>query len=233
MSALTKKQQDIEKQFDFKVIYPVGEALEIIKKSSYVRFNASVDIAVSLNIDPKKTDQVVKGSLVLPHGTGKNVTVAVICNKENGDKAKNANADFIGNDDIIEKIISNNFPKFDILITEPSLMPKVMSKIGRIIGPKGLMPSLVNNTVTTDIATSVKEAKMGRIKFKTDKYGIVHSSVGKVSFLSSNLQENIKELVTILLSLKPSSAKNPYIKKISLSSTMGRGVFVSVSSVAK
>lgn len=232
MGALTKKQKNVVKQFDFKNVYGLEEAIEVVKKSDFVKFNSSVDVAISLNIDPKKTDQVVKGSLVLPNGIGKTPSVVVICGPDKEEQARNAGADFVGNEDIIEKIKAG-WTSFNVMVTEPSLMAKVASQIGRIIGPKGLMPSPANNTVTTDIATAVKEVKSGRISFRVEKQGIIHTSIGKVSFTTNQLKENFMELVALLVRLKPGSAKTPYLKKVSISSTMGKGVKVLVSSIVK
>ncbi len=209
--------------------YSLGEAASIVKEISTTKFDASVDIAVRLGVDPRKSNQMVRGTVSLPHGTGKDVRVLVLCTPDKEAEATEAGADFVGLDDYLTKI-KNGWTDVDVIITVPSVMGKV-GALGRILGPRGLMPNPKTGTVTMEVGKAVRDVKAGKIDFKVDKYGIVHASVGKTSFEAEKLTENAAELVQSLVKLKPSAAKGTYIKSISLSATMSPGVKVEPKSV--
>ena len=209
--------------------YSLGEAASIVKVISTTKFDASVDIAVRLGVDPRKSNQMVRGTVSLPHGTGKDVRVLVLCTPDKEAEATEAGADFVGLDDYLTKI-KNGWTDVDVIITIPSVMGKV-GALGRILGPRGLMPNPKTGTVTMEVGKAVRDVKAGKIDFKVDKYGIVHASVGKTSFEAEKLTENAAELVQTLVKLKPSAAKGTYIKSISLSATMSPGVKVEPKSV--
>ena len=209
--------------------YSLGEAASIVKVISTTKFDASVDIAVRLGVDPRKSNQMVRGTVSLPHGTGKDVRVLVLCTPDKEAEATEAGADFVGLDDYLTKI-KNGWTDVDVIITVPSVMGKV-GALGRILGPRGLMPNPKTGTVTMEVGKAVRDVKAGKIDFKVDKYGIVHASVGKTSFDAEKLTENAAELVQSLVKLKPSAAKGTYIKSISLSATMSPGVKVEPKSV--
>ncbi len=209
--------------------YSLGEAASIVKGISTTKFDASVDIAVRLGVDPRKSNQMVRGTVSLPHGTGKDVRVLVLCTPDKEAEATEAGADFVGLDDYLTKI-KNGWTDVDVIITIPSVMGKV-GALGRILGPRGLMPNPKTGTVTMEVGKAVRDVKAGKIDFKVDKYGIVHASVGKTSFEAEKLTENAAELVQTLVKLKPSAAKGTYIKSISLSATMSPGVKVEPKSV--
>ena len=214
---------------DLAKTYPLSEACDLVKVISTTKFDASVDIAVRLGVDPRKANQMVRGTVALPHGTGKDMRVLVLCTPDKEDEAKSAGADFVGLDDYIAKI-KDGWTDVDVIITMPSVMGKV-GALGRILGPRGLMPNPKTGTVTPDVGKAVQEVKAGKIDFKVDKYGIVHSAVGKVSFDGSKLKENANELIQTLLRLKPSAAKGTYIKSIAISSTMSAGIQIDTKSV--
>ena len=214
---------------DLAKTYPLSEACDLVKVISTTKFDASVDIAVRLGVDPRKANQMVRGTVALPHGTGKDMRVLVLCTPDKEDEAKAAGADFVGLDDYIAKI-KDGWTDVDVIITMPSVMGKV-GALGRILGPRGLMPNPKTGTVTPDVGKAVQEVKAGKIDFKVDKYGIVHSAVGKVSFDGSKLKENANELIQTLLRLKPSAAKGTYIKSIAISSTMSAGIQIDTKSV--
>src|SRR5512145_513732 len=205
MAKIAKKRKEALAKYDKTKIYPLSEAASVLKTISYTKFDPSVDIDVRLGVDPRKANQMVRGTIVLPHGIGKQVRVLVLCTPDKEDEAKNAGADHVGLDDYIAKI-KGGWTDVDVIITMPSVMPKV-GALGKILGPRGLMPNPKSGTVTMEIGKAVEEVKAGKIDFKVDKYGIVHSSVGKVSFDGDKIRENANELVQQLIKLKPSAAK--------------------------
>jgi len=222
MAKLSKKHKEALAKFDKQKEYSLSEAIQIVKDITYTKFDASVDLSVRLGVDPRKANQMVRGSVTLPHGTGKDVKVLVLCTPDKEDEAKAAGADYVGLDDYIQKI-KGGWTDVDVVITMPSVMPKV-GALGRILGPRGLMPNPKTGTVTMDVGKAVNAAKAGKIDFKVDKFGIIHSAVGKVSFDETKLSENIKALMDTILKLKPSSAKGTYVKSVHLSSTMSPGI---------
>ncbi|HEY9115126.1 MAG TPA: 50S ribosomal protein L1 [Bacteroidales bacterium] len=229
MANLTKKHKEALAKFEKEKQYSLTEAVELVKKITYTKFDASVDVNVRLGVDPRKANQMVRGSVTLPHGTGKTVRVLVLCTPDKEDEAKAAGADHVGLDDYIQKI-KDGWTDVDVVITMPSVMPKV-GGLGRILGPRGLMPNPKTGTVTMDIGDAVTAAKAGKIDFKVDKYGIIHSSVAKVSFDDEKIVENARELLSNIIKLKPTSAKGTYVKSIYLSSTMSPGVLVDPKSI--
>jgi len=230
MSKLTKNRKVSVSKYEKNKIYTLPEAVDIIKSISTTKFDSSVDVDVRLGVDPKKADQMVRGIVTLPHGTGKKIRVLVLCTPDKEEEAKEAGADFVGLDDYIAKI-KGGWTDVDVVITMPSIMPKI-GAIGKILGPRGLMPNPKTGTVTMDVAKAVKEVKGGKIDFKVDKTGIIHSSVGKVSFTSDKLTENAKELLLTIIKLKPASAKGTYVKSVFLSSTMSPGVKIETKSLS-
>ena len=230
MKRIPKKRKEVLAKYDFSKAYSLSDACNLIKEVSSTRFDASVDIAVRLGVDPRKANQMVRGTVALPHGTGKDVRVLVLCTPDKETEAKASGADHVGLDDYIEKI-KGGWTDIDVIITMPSVMGKV-GALGRILGPRGLMPNPKTGTVTMEVGKAVQEVKAGKIDFKVDKYGIVHSSVGKVSFEGNMIRENANELIQTLVKLKPSAAKGTYIKSIYLSSTMSPGVQVDAKSVS-
>ncbi len=229
MAKLTKKHKEGVAKFDKNKLYSLTEAVELVKDISYTSFDASVDVAVRLSVDPKKANQMVRGSVTLPHGTGKEVRVLVLCSPDKEDEAKAAGADYVGLDDFVDKI-KKGWTDVDVVITTPNVMPKV-GALGRVLGPRGLMPNPKTGTVTMDVGKAVEAAKAGKIDFKVDKYGIIHSAVAKLSFDNQKIIENAEELINTIIKLKPSSAKGTYVKSISLSSTMSPGVQIDQKSI--
>ena len=230
MAKLTKKQKEAQSKYDAAKEYSLHQAAEILKDISYTKFDASVDIDVRLGVDPRKADQMVRGVATLPHGTGKTVRVLVLCTPDKENEAKEAGADFVGLDDYIQKI-EQGWTDIDVIITMPSVMAKV-GRLGKVLGPRGLMPNPKSGTVTPDVGKAVREVKAGKIDFKVDKTGIIHTSIGKVSFTPEKLAENAQEIIATLMRLKPSSAKGTYMKTINLSSTMSPGVTIDKGTVA-
>lgn len=230
MAKLTKKQKDALSKFDVNNSYTLSDASSLIKDITYTKFDASVDLDVRLGVDPKKADQMVRGIVTLPHGTGKDVRVLVLCTPDKAQDAKDAGADHVGLDDYIQKI-EGGWLDIDVIITMPTVMAKV-GKLGKILGPRSLMPNPKAGTVTLDVAKAVKDVKAGKIDFKVDKFGIVHTSVGKVSFSPEMILENANEVLQVLAKLKPASAKGTYVRSITLSSTMSPGITIDKSSVA-
>jgi len=228
--AITKNRKDALSKFDTEKVYDLEEASQIVKEITKLKFDSSVDIAVRLGVDPKKANQMVRGTVSLPHGTGKDVKVLVLCTPDKENDAKEAGADFVGLDEYIDKI-KNGWTDVDVIITMPSVMGKV-GALGRILGPRGLMPNPKTGTVTMNISQAVTDVKAGKIDFKVEKNGIIHAAIGKASFESTKIAENAKELVTALLRLKPSSSKGSYVKSIVLSSTMSPGVKVEPKSIS-
>jgi large subunit ribosomal protein L1 len=229
MGRISKKRKEILAKFDIAKAYSLIEACDLVKEISTTKFDASVDICVRLGVDPRKANQMVRGTVSLPHGTGKDVRVLVLCTPDKEAEAIAAGADFVGLDDYIEKI-KGGWTDIDVIITMPSVMGKV-GALGRILGPRSLMPNPKTGTVTMDVAKAVEEVKAGKIDFKVDKYGIIHSSVGKVSFEGNKIRENSMELIQTLIKMKPSSAKGTYIKSVYLSSTMSPGIQIDAKSV--
>jgi len=221
MGKLTKKRKEALSKYDAAQSYSLHQAAEILGTISSTKFDSSVDIDVRLGVDPRKADQMVRGVVTLPHGTGKEVRVLVLCTPDKEAEAKEAGADFVGLDEFIQKI-EQGWTDVDVIITMPSVMAKV-GRLGKILGPRGLMPNPKSGTVTTDVAKAVKEVKAGKIDFKVDKTGIIHTSVGKVSFGPEKLVENAQEVINTLVRLKPSSAKGTYVRSIHLSRTIGPG----------
>ena len=229
MAKMTKKHKEALAKFESNNEYSLSEAVDIVEKISYTKFNASVDLSVRLNVDPRKANQMVRGSVTLPHGTGKDIRVLVLCTPDKEEEAKAAGADHVGLDDYVAKI-KDGWTDIDVVITMPSVMAKV-GALGRILGPRGLMPNPKTGTVTMDIGNAVSAAKAGKIDFKVDKFGIIHSSIGKVKFETEKVLENASVLLNTIIKLKPVSAKGTYIKSIYLSSTMSPGVKVDIKSV--
>ena len=224
MAKLTKRMKAIREKVDANKQYAIDEALGLIKELSSVKFNESIDIAVNLGIDPRKSDQVVRGSTVLPAGSGKDVRVAVFTQGENAEKAKAAGADVVGMEDLAEQIKGGDL-NFDVVIASPDAM-RVVGTLGQVLGPRGLMPNPKVGTVTPDVAGAVKNAKAGQVRYRVDKAGIIHCSVGTVKFDVDSLKQNISALLADLKKAKPAAAKGQYMKKITVSSTMGPGVAV-------
>jgi len=229
MAKLTKKQKEAYTKFDKNAVYSLSDAAGIVKEISTTKFDSSIDVDVRLGVDPRKANQMVRGIVTLPHGTGKTVRVLVLCTPDKEDEAKQAGADFYGLDEYVEKI-KGGWTDVDVIITMPSVMAKV-GALGKILGPRGLMPNPKTGTVTMDIGKAVKEVKAGKIDFKVDKFGIIHASVAKASFDKEKIVENAKELLQTVIKLKPSSSKGTYIKSIYLSSTMSPGIQVEPKSV--
>jgi large subunit ribosomal protein L1 len=229
MKRIPKKRKEVLSKYDLAKAYSLVEACDVVKGISTTKFDASVDIAVRLGVDPRKANQMVRGTVALPHGTGKDVRVLVLCTPDKEAEAKAAGADHVGLDDYIAKI-KGGWTDVDVIITMPAVMGKV-GALGRILGPRGLMPNPKTGTVTMDVAKAVEEVKAGKIDFKVDKHGIIHSSVGKVSFDGDKIRDNAHELILQLIKLKPSAAKGTYIKSIYLSATMSPGVQVDTKSV--
>ena len=229
MSKLTKNQKIALAKIEAGKNYTLPEAAEKVKEVNYAKFNASVDIDVRLGVDPRKANQMVRGVVTLPHGTGKTVRVLVLCNPDAEEAAKAAGADYVGLDEYINKI-KGGWTDVDVIITQPAIMGKI-GALGRILGPRGLMPNPKSGTVTMDVAKAVEDVKRGKIDFKVDKNGIVHSSIGKVSFTPEQMAENAREFIATLIKLKPATAKGTYLKSIYLSSTMSPGVKIDTKSI--
>lgn len=231
MGKLTKNQKLALSKIEPGKAYTLAEAAEKVKETSFEKFDASLDIDVRLGVDPRKADQMVRGVVSLPHGTGKEVRVLVLAAGDAAAAATEAGADFVGLDEYIQKI-KEGWTDVDVIITQPSVMGK-LGPLGRILGPRGLMPNPKSGTVTMDVAKAVKEVKQGKIDFKVDKTGIVHASIGKTSFSAQNMRENAQEFINTLIKLKPATSKGTYIKSIYLSSTMGPGIKVEPKSVSE
>ena len=229
MAKLTKKQKEAIAKFDGSKVYSLEEAVDIVKKITFTKFDASVDIDVRLGVDPRKANQMVRGSVTLPHGTGKTVRVLVLCTPDKEEEAKAAGADYYGLDEYITKI-KGGWTDVEVIITMPSCMPKI-GALGRILGPRGLMPNPKTGTVTMEVGKAVQEAKAGKIDFKVDKFGIIHTSIGKASFSPEAIVDNAKEFVNMVNKLKPVSAKGTYVKSIYISSTMSPGIQVDTKSL--
>jgi large subunit ribosomal protein L1 len=224
MATLTKKRKAAVAKFDATKAYSVADASKIVKDITTTKFDASVDLAIRLGVDPRKANQMVRGTVTLPHGTGKTMRVLALVTPDKEAEARNAGADYVGLDEYIEKI-KGGWTDVDVIITMPSVMGKV-GALGRVLGPRGLMPNPKTGTVTMDVAKAVTESKGGKIDFKVDKAGIIHAAVGKVSFDAAKIAENAGELLQTIIKLKPSSAKGTYVKSVTMSSTMSPGVAI-------
>jgi large subunit ribosomal protein L1 len=229
MTKLTKNQKFALEKIDKNKLYSLREASALVKEITTTKFDASVDLDVRLGVDPRKSNQMVRGVVSLPHGTGKETKVLVLCTPDKEEEAKNAGADFVGLDDYIEKI-KGGWTDVDVIITMPSVMGKV-GQLGRILGPRGLMPNPKSGTVTMEVGKAVNEVKQGKIDFKVDKTGIVHASIGKVSFEPDKITDNAKEFIAMINKLKPAAAKGTYLRTIYLSSTMSPGIKVDPKSL--
>lgn len=229
MTKLTKNRKIVQEKIDINKQYSLEEAAALVKEVTTTKFDASVDVDVRLGIDPRKSNQMVRGVVTLPHGTGKTFKVLVLCTPEKEEEAKAAGADYVGLDEYIEKI-KQGWTDVDVIITMPPVMAKV-GQLGRILGPRGLMPNPKTGTVTMEVGKAVDEVKKGKIDFKVDKFGIVHSAVGKVSFEPNKIVENVREFVGMVNKLKPSAAKGTYIQSVYISSTMSPGIKIDTKSV--
>ena len=229
MARVSKKRKEVLAKIDQEKAYSVSEACALVKEITTTKFDASIDVAVRLGVDPRKANQMVRGTVALPHGTGKDVKVLVLCTPDKEAEATAAGADYVGLDEYITKI-KGGWTDVDVIVTMPSVMGKV-GALGRILGPRGLMPNPKTGTVTMEVGKAVNEVKAGKIDFKVDKFGIIHSSVGKVSFDGDKIHENANELLQMLLKMKPSSAKGTYFKSIYITSTMSPGIQIDAKSV--
>jgi large subunit ribosomal protein L1 len=230
MSRITKKRQEVNKLIDSSKLYSIDEASTLVKKVNLTKFDASVDLHIRLGIDPRKADQALRGTVSLPNGSGKSKTVLVFCKPEKEADAKAAGADYVGLDEYITKI-EQGWTDIDVIIATPDVMA-IIAKLGRVLGPRNLMPNPKSGTVTPDVAKAVEEVKKGKIAFRVDKFGIVHSSIGRVSFSPEQIKENAEEFISTLVKMKPSTAKGTYMKSISMASTMSPGINIDTKSVS-
>lgn len=229
MAKLTKKDKLVAQKLDRAKSYSVSEAVALLTEFASPKFKESIDVSVNLGVDPRKSDQVVRGSTLLPHGTGKTVRVAVFAQGENANKARDAGADIVGFDDLAESIAAGHMD-FDVVIATPDAM-RVVGKLGQVLGPRGLMPNPKVGTVTADVATAVRNAKAGQVRYRTDKKGIIHGGIGKIGFDAVSVQGNLEALLSDLKRAKPASSKGIYVQKVVLSSTMGPGILIDQSSL--
>ena len=227
-----KKYLEVLSKVDRTKVYTLDEAVKLVKETSISKFDGSVEIAMRLNLDTRKSDQQLRGAIVLPSGTGKEKKVLVIAKGDYAKAAKEAGADYVGDTDMLEKIEKENWLDFDVMIATPDMMP-LLGKLGKVLGPKGLMPNPKTGTVTTDVEKAINDVKKGRVEYRTDSYGNVHGLVGKVSFTEEQLKENIKAFVAVILKSKPSVVKGIYVKNVSISSTMGPGIKLDINSFDK
>lgn len=230
MGKLTKNQKAAQGKVDNLKEYALDDAANLLKDITFTKFDASVDLDIRLGVDPKKADQMVRGVVTLPHGTGKDLKVLVLCTPDKEQEAKDAGADYVGLDDYIKKI-EGGWTDVDVIITMPTVMAKV-GRLGRVLGPRGLMPNPKSGTVTLDVAKAVQEIKAGKIDFKVDKFGIIHVSVGKASFTPEKIKDNVQEMIHTIAKLKPSSAKGTYFRSINLSSTMSPSITIDKHSIS-
>lgn len=230
MGKLTKNQKEALKLYDPEQLYSMDEASDLVKKITFSKFDSSIDLNIRLGVDPKKADQMVRGVVALPHGIGKEVKVLALCTPEKEQEAKDAGADYVGLDEFIKKI-EGGWTDIDVIVTMPTVMAKV-GKLGRVLGPRGLMPNPKSGTVTMDIGKAITEVKAGKIDFKVDKFGIIHASIGKVSFSPDKIKDNAVEMIQTINRLRPSSAKGTYLRSISLSSTMSKGISIDQSTIS-
>jgi len=230
MAKLSKRLRAINEKVDATKQYSIDEAVALLKELSSVKFPETFDVSINLGVDPRKSDQVVRGATTLPHGTGKDVRVAVFTQGDNAEKAKEAGADIVGMDDLAAEVKAGKMD-FDVVVASPDAM-RVVGQLGQILGPRGLMPNPKTGTVTPDVATAVKNAKAGQVRYRAEKGGIVHGGIGKISFDAQAVKENLEALINDLKKSKPSTAKGVYLKKVSLSTTMGPGLVIDQSSLA-
>jgi len=229
MAKVPKRRKAIEGKYDSEKLYDVAEACKVVKEVNTAKFDASVDLHIRLGVDPRKADQALRGTVTLPHGTGKSKTVLVFCTPDKVEEAKAAGADYAGLDEFIEKV-QGGWTDIDVIVAMPTVMAKV-GRLGRVLGPRGLMPNPKSGTVTMDIGKAVGDVKGGKIAFRVDKYGIIHAPVGRVSFDADKLSENAQELLTTIVKMKPSTAKGIYMKSIAVASTMSPGIKIDPKSV--
>ena len=229
MAKLTKKQKEALAKLEPNKVYSLAEASKLVKEVNYAKFDASIDLAIRLGVDPRKANQMVRGVVTLPHGTGKDVKVLALVTPDKEADAKAAGADYVGLDEYLTKI-KNGWTDVDVIVTMPSVMGK-LGPLGRVLGPRGLMPNPKTGTVTMDVAKAVKEVKAGKIDFKVDKQGNVHASIGKVSFDAQKIKENADELIQMIMKLKPTAAKGAYVKSINMSSTMSPGIAIDIKAL--
>ena len=229
MSKLTKNRKLVLSKIEPNKVYKLGEAAALLKEITFTKFDASVDLDVRLGVDPRKSNQMVRGVVTLPHGTGKSVRVLVLCTPDKEKEATEAGADYVGLDEYVEKI-KGGWTDVDVIITTPNVMAKV-GALGRILGPRGLMPNPKTGTVTMEVGKAVKEVKAGKIDFKVDKFGIVHSSVGKIAFSAEQIVDNANEFMNVIMKLKPATAKGTYVKSVFLSTTMSPGLQIDPKSL--
>ncbi len=230
MTKLSKKRKASNALIDAEKVYSLAEASNLIKEVNTAKFDASVDLHIRLGVDPRKADQAIRGTVSLPHGTGKSKTVLVFCTPDLEEEAKAAGADYVGLDEFITKV-EQGWTDIDVIIATPSVMPKI-ARLGRVLGPRNLMPNPKSGTVTTDLTKAISEVKKGKIAFKIDKFGIIHASIGRVSFSGEQIKDNAQELIVTLSKMKPSSAKGTYFKSISMASTMSPGIPVDSKSIS-
>lgn len=230
MGKLTKNQKAVAEKLESGKDYSLEEASALVKEITFTKFDASVDLDIRLGVDPKKADQMVRGVVTLPHGTGKDLKVLVLCTPDKEQEAKDAGADYVGLDDYIAKI-EKGWTDVDVIITMPTVMAKV-GRLGRVLGPRGLMPNPKSGTVTLEVGKAVKDIKLGKIDFKVDKFGIIHVSVGRASFDAQKIRENVREMMQTVAKLKPASAKGTYIKSVNLSTTMSPSIKIDKNSIS-
>src|SRR5574344_168023 len=231
MAKLSKNQKEASAKYDLTKFYSLDEAVKVVKDITFTKFGASVDLDVRLGVDPRKANQMVRGIVTLPHGTGKTKRVLVLCPQDKEEEAKAAGADYVGMEEYLDKI-KGGWTDVDVIITMPSVMPKI-GALGKILGPRGLMPNPKTGTVTMEVGKAVQEVKKGKIDFKVDKTGIIHTSVARVSFEAKDIADNASEVLTNILKLKPSTAKGTYVKSVTISSTMSNGVKIDPKSISK
>jgi large subunit ribosomal protein L1 len=229
MGRISKKRKEALSKYDLCKAYSLTEACDLVKEITQTKFDASVDLSIRLGVDPRKANQMVRGTVALPHGTGKDVKVLVLCTPDKEEEAKEAGADYVGLDEYIDKI-KGGWTDVDVIITMPSVMGKV-GALGRVLGPRGLMPNPKTGTVTMDVGKAVQEVKAGKIDFRVDKFGIIHSNIAKASFDGAKIKDNANELLTTLIKMKPAAAKGTYIRSIYLSSTMSPSILIDAKSV--
>jgi large subunit ribosomal protein L1 len=229
MAKIPKRRKAVESKYDATKLYALEEACNVVKDVNLARFDASVDVHVRLGVNPRKADQALRGTVTLPHGTGKSKSVLVFCTPDKEEEARAAGADYVGLDDLIEKV-QGGWTDIDVIVAMPTVMAKV-GRLGRVLGPRGLMPNPKSGTVTMDIAKAVNDVKGGKIAFRVDKFGIIHAPIGRISFTPEKLAENANELITTLVKMKPSSAKGIYLKSITVASSMSPGIKIDPKSV--
>lgn len=230
MARIPKKRKAAESKVDSTKLYALDKASSLVKEVNTAKFDASVDLHIRLGVDPRKADQAIRGTVSLPHGTGKSKTVLVFCTPENEEVAKAAGADYVGLDEFVQKI-EKGWTDVDVVIATPNVMPKI-ARLGRVLGPRNLMPNPKSGTVTTDLAKAIGDVKKGKIAFKVDKFGIIHASIGRVSFSGEQIKDNAHELISTINKMKPSSAKGTFFKSISMASTMSPGIAIDSKTIS-